>query len=74
MDRTFILMSLRVKLIQRMDALQQMMESNLHLSDPETVLELLDKVKFAWSALSEEDREYIEGVEYAIEAQSDWDV
>jgi|TARA_R110000787_G_scaffold217455_1_gene326298 hypothetical protein len=67
-------MSLRVKLIQRMDALQQMMESNLHLSDPETVLELLDKVKFAWSALSEEDREYIEGVEYAIEAQSDWDV
>jgi hypothetical protein len=67
-------MSLRVKLNQRMDALQQMMESNLHLSDPETVLELLDKVKFAWSALSEEDREYIEGVEYAIEAQSDWDV
>ena len=66
-------MSLRVKLNQRMDALQQMMESNLHLSDPETVLELLDKVKFAWSALSEEDREYIEGVEYAIEAQSDWD-
>jgi hypothetical protein len=57
-----------------MDALQQMMESNLHLSDPETVLELLDKVKFAWSALSEEDREYIEGVEYAIEAQSSWDV
>jgi hypothetical protein len=57
-----------------MDALQQMMESNLHLSDPETVLELLDKVKFAWSALSEEDREYIEGVEYAIESQSDWDV
>tara|TARA_B110000908_G_C10091897_1_gene374411 strand:- start:124 stop:327 length:204 start_codon:yes stop_codon:yes gene_type:complete len=67
-------MSLRVKLNQRMDALQQMMESNLHLSDPETVLELLDKVKFAWSALSEEDREYIEGVEYAIEAQSSWDV
>ena len=67
-------MSLRVKLIQRMDALQHMMEPNLHLSDPETVLELLDKVKFAWSALSEEDREYIEGVEYAIEAQSDWDV
>ena len=67
-------MSLRVKLNQRMDALQQMMESNLHLSDPETVLELLDKVKFAWSALSEEDREYIECVEYAIEAQSDWDV
>ena len=67
-------MSLRVKLNQRMDALQQMMESNLHLSDPETVLELLDKVKFAWSALSEEDREYVEDVEYAIVAQSSWDV
>ena len=67
-------MTLRAKLMQRMDALQGLMESNVHLDEPEQVIDLLNSIKFAWSALSEEDREYIEGVEYAIEAQSDWDV
>lgn len=57
-----------------MDALQGLMESNVHLDEPEQVINLLDKIKFAWSALSEEDREYIECVEYAIETQSSWDI
>ena len=67
-------MTLRAKLMQRMDALQGLMESNVHLDEPEQVIDLLNSIKFAWSALSEEDREYIEGVEYAIEAQSSWDI
>jgi hypothetical protein len=67
-------MTLRTKLIQRMDALQGLMESNVHLDEPEQVIDLLSKIKFAWSALSEEDREYIECVEYAIETQSSWDI
>ena len=67
-------MSLRAKLMQRMDALQRLMESNVHLDEPEQVLDCLSKIKFAWSALSEEDREYIECVEYAIETQSSWDL
>ncbi len=67
-------MTLRVKLMQRMDALQGLMESNVHLDEPEQVIDLLNRIKFAWSALSEEDREYIECVEYAIETQSSWDI
>ena len=57
-----------------MDALQRLMESNIHLDEPEQVIDLLDKIKFAWSTLSEEDRDYIECVEYAIETQSSWDI
>lgn len=60
--------------MQRMDALQRLMESNVHLDEPEQVIDLLDKIKFAWSTLSEEDRDYIECVEYAIENQSSWDL
>lgn len=60
--------------MQRMDALQGLMESNVHLDEPEQVIDLLNRIKFAWSALSEEDREYIECVEYAIENQSSWDL
>ena len=67
-------MTLRAKLMQRMDALQRLMESNVHLDEPEQVIDLLDKIKFAWSTLSEEDRDYIECVEYAIETQSSWDI
>lgn len=67
-------MTLRAKLMQRMDALQRLMESNVHLDEPEQVIDLLDKIKFAWSTLSEEDRDYIECVEYAIENQSSWDL
>ena len=67
-------MSLRAKLMQRMDVLQRLMESNVHLDEPEQVIDCLSKIKFAWSALSEEDREYIECVEYAIETQSSWDL
>ena len=57
-----------------MDALQRLMESNVHLDEPEQVIILLDRIKFAWASLSEEDREYIECVEYAIENQADWKV
>ncbi len=67
-------MNIRDKLNQRMDALQRLMESNVHLDEPEQVIDCLSKIKFAWSTLSESDREYIECVEYAIETQSSWDV
>ena len=67
-------MKIMDKLNQRMDALQELMESNVHLDKPEQVIDLLGKIKFAWSALSEEDREYIECVEYAIENHADWKV
>jgi hypothetical protein len=67
-------MKMRDKLNQRMDALQRLMESNVHLDEPEQVIDCLSKIKFAWSTLSESDREYIECVEYAIETQSSWDV
>jgi len=67
-------MKIRDKLNQRMDALQELMESNVHLDEPEQVIDLLGKIKFAWSSLSEEDREYIECVEYAIETQASWDI
>ena len=50
-------MTLRAKLMQRMDALKRLMESNVHLDEPEQVIDLLDKIKFAWSSLSGEDRQ-----------------
>ena len=65
-------MKLREKLTARMDEIQRIMEANEHLADPEKVKDLLDKVTYAWSVLSEEDRDYIHGVQVALEEKLEW--
>ena len=65
-------MKLREKLNARMDEIQRIMEANEHLADPEKVTDLLDKVTFAWEVLSEEDRDYIHGVQVALEEKIEW--
>jgi hypothetical protein len=67
-------MKLREKLDKRMDEIQRIMEANEHLADPDKVTDLLDKVTFAWEVLSEEDRDYIQGVQYALEEKMEWNV
>lgn len=57
-----------------MDEIQRIMEANEHLADPDKVTDLLDKVTFAWEVLSEEDRDYIQGVQYALEEKMEWNV
>ena len=59
-------MKLREKLNARMDEIQRIMEANEHLADPDKVTDLLDKVTFAWEVLSEEDRDYIHGVQDSL--------
>lgn len=65
-------MNLREKLTARMDEIQRIMEANEHLAEPEKVHDLLDKVNFAWEVLSEEDRDYIHGVQFALEEKMEW--
>lgn len=57
-----------------MDHLQMLMEANIHLTSPEKVEEHIKTVSKFWSALSEEDRDYIDGARYAIEERLEWNV
>ena len=65
---------LRDKLNSRMDEIQRIMEANEHLADPDKVTDLIDKVTFAWGVLSEEDRDYIHGVQHALEEKMEWKI
>mgnify|MGYP003986913405 CR=1 FL=1 len=65
-----ILMSLQSKINQRMDILQDWMEQDYHLDRPEVVYEHTLSVSKFWSVLSEEDRDYIQGVQFAIDTKS----
>ena len=60
------------KITKRMDILQNWMENNYHLKRPEVVKEHIQTISKFWSILSEEDRDYIQGCQYAIEEKYEW--
>ena len=65
---------MREKIKERMDVLQKMMESNIHLDDAERVTRQIETISKFWSVLSEEDRDYIQGCQYAIEEKYEWKI
>ena len=62
------------KINNRMDMLQRMMENQMHLTEGGKVLDQIASVSKFWSALSEDDREYIEMARYAHEHRMEWKV
>ena len=62
------------EITKQMDILQEMMESNLHLTEPKKVLTYIDGISFKWTFISEEDREYIQCAQTAIEEGLEWNV
>ena len=46
----------------------------MHLIDPDTMEMLLERVKYCWGVLNEEDQDYIHGCQHALEEQIEWKV
>lgn len=65
---------LKDKINKRMDALQNMMESNFHLKDPKAVNLQIDSVSKFWSVLSDEDKDYIHCSRDALTEQTEWKI
>ena len=63
---------MKEKIKERMDVLQKMMENNIHLDDAQRVTRQIETVSKFWSVLLEEDRDYIQGCQYAIEEKLEW--
>jgi hypothetical protein len=63
---------LRTKINLRLDELEDMMNSNQHLTEPELVSEKADSIGKFWSVLSDEDKDYVDGVRWAIEEKVVW--
>ncbi len=68
------MMTISVKIKERMDQLQKWMESNHHIDNPDQVYELTMHVSKFWSALTEEDRDYIQAAQHAIEDKTVWKI
>lgn len=67
-------MNIREKIQERLDELQRMMGSQLHLSNPELVTETLESVTKFWSVLSEEEREFIAAVKVSVKTKILWNI
>ena len=63
---------LRKKIELRLDEIEDLMNANEHLKDPNTIEEKVSNVSKFWSVLSEEDRDFIEGVRWATEEKAVW--
>jgi len=66
--------SVKDKIKSRMDHLQHLMEGNNHLERPEYVLDVIESVNKFWSALDEEDKDYIQCAQHAIKEGKEWNV
>jgi len=67
-------MGLRDEINERLDHLQAMLESQQHINHPEIVEAQIESVAKFYSALSEEDREYVGFARDALEEQFPWNV
>jgi hypothetical protein len=65
-------MNIDDKIKQRMDRLQREMEANAHLTEKLVVMDLYYSVRKFWSRLSDEDRDYLQAVGYALEENMEW--
>jgi hypothetical protein len=65
-------LNIRGKIKERLDELQGMMERQDHLSNPELLTEKIASIKKFWSALSEEERDFISAVRVAHESRKHW--
>jgi len=64
----------RKRITADMDQLQACMESQQHIHNPSTVVAQLESLSLRWSFLSEEDRDYVQGCQYALEEGIEWNV
>ena len=64
--------NLNEKIKSRLDEIEDLMNGNQHLADPDGIEEKVSNVSKFWSALSEEDRDFIDGVRWAIEEKVKW--
>lgn len=60
------------KINDRMDHLQLLMEGQAHLDRPEYVLDVMDTITKFWSAMTEEDKEYVQIARSALEDRKPW--
>lgn len=73
-DKQFKESTVPEKINDRMNHLQKLMEGNNHLERPEYVLDVIDSVGKFFSAMNDEDKEYLQIARSAVEQGLEWNI
>jgi hypothetical protein len=65
-------LNIRQRIQVRLDELAKLLETQSHIHAPELVTEKIESVAKFWSALSEEEREYIGSVRLVVQDKLNW--
>ena len=63
---------LKEKIQARLDQLEMLMYENYHLKNPDEVYNQTLHISKFWSILSEEDRDFVQGCQHALEEKIVW--
>jgi hypothetical protein len=63
---------LKNKINTRLDELEKMLLEQKHISDPHSVAQQIESISKFWSILNEEDRDYVQCAQFALEVKSEW--
>ena len=64
--------SIRQRIEDRLNLVEQMLISRKHISDPAEVLDALASVSKFYSVLSEEQREFVQAARWATDSRNVW--
>lgn len=60
------------KINSLLDVLQDAMESNVHLEQPELVEGMCSALSMYWEHMDDEGKDYVHGARHAIEGKIEW--
>lgn len=65
---------LRKRLVETLDSIEFDMKSQLHLTNASSIINQLEVADGLWSIMSEDEREFIGSIRYAIENKIKWEL
>jgi len=65
---------IQTKIKGTMDKIQAIMESNTHLESGSEIHKLMSSVGLYFAHMNDEDTDYYQAVQYALEEQKEWKV
>jgi len=65
---------LRSRLVEALDSIEADMKSQLHLTNASSIINQMDIADSLWSIMTEDEREFIGAVRYAIDKKMKWEL
>lgn len=64
---------IRYKIVKRLDEIERMVKQQIHLTNPEKVVDLLSEVDKFFTVLTEDEKDFIGAVSFATRTKTRWD-